>query len=100
MDTTVSVFVWLQEGMHPYHHTCVSSFMCLSMMLCVFSDICLQPGTIGGIEADSTERSWPSHDSLNTVDGRCHEEMVPLSALLNGLCLFIHATVQLLIIEK
>lgn len=100
MDTTVSVFVWLQRGTHPYHHTRVSSSVCLSVMLCVFSDICLQPGTIGGIEADSTEMSWPSHVSLNTVDGRCHEEMVPLSALLNGLCPFIHATVQLLINEK
>ncbi|XP_074469791.1 gasdermin-E-like [Sebastes fasciatus] len=34
-------------------------------------DICLQPGTIGGIEAD-TPASWPSHDSLNVVDGKCN----------------------------
>ncbi|XP_071357044.1 gasdermin-E-like [Trachinotus anak] len=41
-------------------------------------DICLQPGTIGGFESDS----WPSHDSLNTVDGKCNGENVP--ALQNG----------------
>ncbi|XP_068567079.1 gasdermin-E-like [Cebidichthys violaceus] len=45
--------------------------------------ICLQPGTIGGIEADS-----PSHDFLDTVDGGCNGKMVPekvaLSALPNG----------------
>ncbi|KAK9537099.1 hypothetical protein VZT92_005766 [Zoarces viviparus] len=50
-------------------------------------DICLQPGTIGGIEADSPE-SWPSHDSLDTVDGGCNGKMVPekvaLSELPNG----------------
>ncbi|XP_070778382.1 gasdermin-E-like [Enoplosus armatus] len=43
-------------------------------------DICLQPGTIGGIESDC-----PSHDS---VDGKCNREKVPekapLSALQNG----------------
>ncbi|XP_029298310.1 gasdermin-E-like [Cottoperca gobio] len=34
-------------------------------------DICLQPGTIGGIEADS-HGSLLSHDSLDTVDGKCN----------------------------
>lgn len=51
-------------------------------------DICLQPGTIGGIESDSTELSWPSHDSLSMVDGNCNGEKAPekglLSALQNG----------------
>lgn len=51
-------------------------------------DICLQPGTIGGIEADSTELSWPSHDSLSMVDGKCNGEKAPekgpLSVLQNG----------------
>ncbi|KAM9340283.1 gasdermin-E-like [Symphorus nematophorus] len=51
-------------------------------------DICLQPGKIGGIESDSTVLSWPSHDSLNTVDGKCNGETVPdkvpMSALQNG----------------
>ncbi|XP_068432041.1 gasdermin-E-like [Clinocottus analis] len=52
-------------------------------------DICLQPGTIGGIEADSPV-SWPSHDdpTWDTVDGGCNGKMVPvkvaLSALPNG----------------
>lgn len=50
-------------------------------------DICLQPGTIGGIEADSPV-AWSSHDSLDTVDEGCNGKMVPvnvaLSALLNG----------------
>lgn len=31
--------------------------------------ICLQPGTIGGIESDS-ELCWNSHESLNVVDGK------------------------------
>ncbi|XP_070841225.1 gasdermin-E-like [Chaetodon trifascialis] len=51
-------------------------------------DICLQPGTIGGIESDSTELSWPSHDSLSMVDGNCNGEKAPekgpLRALQNG----------------
>ncbi|XP_028454230.1 gasdermin-E [Perca flavescens] len=46
-------------------------------------NICLQPGSIGGIEADSLE-SWPSQDSLDKVDGKCNGEKVPLSALQNG----------------
>ncbi|XP_031710053.1 gasdermin-E-like [Anarrhichthys ocellatus] len=50
-------------------------------------DICLQPGTIGGIEADSPV-SWPSHHSLDMVDGGCNGKMVPekvaLSELPNG----------------
>ncbi|GAA6228608.1 non-syndromic hearing impairment protein 5 homolog isoform X3 [Lates japonicus] len=33
-------------------------------------DICLQPGAIGGFEADSM--SWSTHDSLNMVDGKCN----------------------------
>ncbi|XP_078124153.1 gasdermin-E-like [Sander vitreus] len=45
-------------------------------------NICLQPGSIGGIEADSPV-SWPSHDSLDEVD-KCNGEKVPLSALQNG----------------
>ncbi|XP_068189100.1 gasdermin-E-like [Antennarius striatus] len=49
--------------------------------------ICLQPGTLGGIETDS-ELSWPSDDSLNVVDGEFHGEMVPYDtpfrAPLNG----------------
>ncbi|XP_035537455.1 gasdermin-E-like [Morone saxatilis] len=51
-------------------------------------DICLQPGTIGGIESDSTVLSWPSYDSLNMVDGKCNgkaPEEVPSSALQNGM---------------
>ncbi|XP_039676618.1 gasdermin-E-like [Perca fluviatilis] len=32
-------------------------------------NICLQPGSIGGIEADSLA-SWPSQDSLDEVDGK------------------------------
>ncbi|XP_044027059.1 gasdermin-E-like [Siniperca chuatsi] len=51
-------------------------------------DICLQPGAIGGFEADSHLMSWPSLNSLNTVDGKCNgekvPEKVPLSALQNG----------------
>ncbi|XP_041811778.1 gasdermin-E-like [Chelmon rostratus] len=51
-------------------------------------DICLQPGTIGGIEADSTVLSWPSHESLSMVDGKCNGEKVqekgPSGALQNG----------------
>lgn len=37
------------------------------IMVFVFSDICLQPGTIGGFEADSL---LPSQDSLDMVDGK------------------------------
>lgn len=72
------------------------------MMLCVFSDICLQPGTIGGFEADST--SLPSHDSLDMVDGKSHRENVPekvrLDALQNALCSFIHTFSRLPINDK
>lgn len=50
-------------------------------------NICLQPGSIGGIEQDSP-MSWPSHDSLDMVDsirnGEKVPEKVPLSALQNG----------------
>ncbi|XP_034747089.1 gasdermin-E-like [Etheostoma cragini] len=50
-------------------------------------NICLQPGLMGGIEADSPE-SWPSFDSLDEVDGRCNghkvPKKVPLGALQNG----------------
>lgn len=48
--------------------------------------ICLQPGVIGGIEADSQETS--SWESLNTVDGQCQEEPL-FSGTHNGLFLFI-----------
>lgn len=68
----------------------------LSMLLCAFSDICLQPGSMGGIEADS----WPSHDHMDEVDDKCNGEKAPLSALQNGLCPFIHTFVQLLIMEN
>ncbi|XP_039978153.1 gasdermin-E-like isoform X2 [Xiphias gladius] len=48
-------------------------------------DICLQPGTIGGFEADSTAMSWPSHDSLNAVDSMCNRsqemDLSPLAEL-------------------
>ncbi|XP_038581104.1 gasdermin-E-like [Micropterus salmoides] len=44
-------------------------------------DICLRPGTIGGIEADSDVMSWPSHDSLNTVDGSQEMDLSPLAEL-------------------
>ncbi|XP_034401904.1 gasdermin-E-like [Cyclopterus lumpus] len=47
-------------------------------------DICLQPGTIGGIEADSPV-PWPSHDSLDTVDEGCNGKMVPLKVALSAL---------------
>ncbi|KAM6974435.1 gasdermin-E-like [Tautogolabrus adspersus] len=50
-------------------------------------DICLRPGTIGGIEADSPVTT-PSHDFLDTVDGKCNghkaPETVPSSASQNG----------------
>lgn len=46
------------------------------------------------------ETSWPSHDSLHTVDGKGHEETVLLSALLKGLCPFIRTFGQLLISGK
>lgn len=49
--------------------------------------ICLQPGTIGGIEQDSPV-SWPSHDFLDEVDGKRNgakaPEKVPVNALQNG----------------
>ncbi|XP_033940132.1 gasdermin-E-like [Pseudochaenichthys georgianus] len=45
-------------------------------------DICLRPGTIGGIEEDSPE-SWPSQDSLDWVDGMFPEK-VALIEMQNG----------------
>ncbi|XP_060915966.1 gasdermin-E-like [Labrus mixtus] len=49
--------------------------------------ICLRPGAIGGIEADSPVTT-PSHDFLDTVDGQRNgqkaPETVPLSASQNG----------------
>ncbi|XP_030002330.1 gasdermin-E-like [Sphaeramia orbicularis] len=46
--------------------------------------ICLQPGTIGGIESDSVSH-WNSHDSLNVVDGRINDsqerDLFPLAEL-------------------
>lgn len=47
------------------------------------ADIGVQPDTTGGIESDSLE--MPAWDSLNTVDGRCQEEMLSSGTLLNGL---------------
>ncbi|XP_068603514.1 gasdermin-E-like [Brachionichthys hirsutus] len=50
--------------------------------------LCVQPGTLGGIEADA-ELSWHSKDSLNEVDGMFRggmvPENVPFGASLNGL---------------
>nr|XP_057903778.1 gasdermin-E-like isoform X2 [Doryrhamphus excisus] len=43
-------------------------------------EICLQPGKIGGFEADMV-RPWSSHDSLNVVDGRCLGENTPEEVL-------------------
>lgn len=43
---------------------------------CVFPDLCLQPGTIGGFEADSSASSGPSYESgFNMVDGKCNGNM-------------------------
>lgn len=42
-----------------------------------FSDVCLQPGTIGGFESDSISVSWHSDDSFSTVDGKCNGQKVP-----------------------
>ncbi|XP_054619970.1 gasdermin-E-like [Dunckerocampus dactyliophorus] len=56
-------------------------------------EICLQPGKIGGFQADMV-RSWSSHDSLDVVDGRClgseMEDLSPLAELpqATGLALF------------
>lgn len=59
--------------------------------------ICLQPGIIGGIEADSQEMSaW---ESLNTVDGRYQEEPLFFGAH-NGLFLFIPQMAQFRIFRK
>uniref|UniRef100_A0A3P8W6C1 Gasdermin pore forming domain-containing protein n=1 Tax=Cynoglossus semilaevis TaxID=244447 RepID=A0A3P8W6C1_CYNSE len=39
-------------------------------------DLCLQPGTIGGFEADSSASSGPSYESgFNMVDGKCNGNM-------------------------
>ncbi|KAM9838288.1 gasdermin-E-like [Aulostomus maculatus] len=46
-------------------------------------EICLQPGKIGGFEADMINR-WSSHDSLHVVDGKCNGGQAPLSALQHG----------------
>ncbi|KAM9385257.1 gasdermin-E-like [Pholidichthys leucotaenia] len=43
-------------------------------------DICLQPGAIGGFEADSTLRSWPADDSFCTVDGKLNGKAFPDTA--------------------
>lgn len=58
-----------------------------------FSDVCLQPGTIGGFEADSSAISCPSPDPSNDIvdgkfNGEHHPEKVPLRAQQNGLCPF------------
>ncbi|KAG8005111.1 Non-syndromic hearing impairment protein 5-like protein [Nibea albiflora] len=51
-------------------------------------EICLQPGTTGGIESDSIEMPWPCHDPLEEVDGKYNGDVVPekgrLGALQNG----------------
>ncbi|XP_026155403.1 gasdermin-E-like isoform X2 [Mastacembelus armatus] len=44
-------------------------------------DICLQPGTVGGFEADTPVTSWPSHDSLDVVDGSLEMELSALAEL-------------------
>lgn len=71
------------------------------MMLCVFSDVCLQPGTTGGIESDSTILPMPSHESLDVMDGKCNgkksPETVSHSVAHNGACPFNCTFYQLLI---
>lgn len=64
------------------------------MLICLstFAEICLQPDTIGGIEDDSPEVTWPPHHPLDAVDSMGHKEMAPLSVLLNGSCPSIHTT--------
>lgn len=61
------------------------------MMLCLFPDICLQPGTIGGIEADSFVSDDPL-DPLDTVDRGCNgtgvPEKVATRTLPSGSCAF------------
>lgn len=98
LDCVFSICLCTGGRIHPFYRTRV-----IYVVVCVFSDICLQPGTIGGIEAD-TPASWPSHDSLNVVDGKCNgekvPEKVPLSALQNGLCPLIHTFGQLTINGK
>lgn len=49
--------------------------------------ICLQPGTMGGIESQVSQETstWESPDA---VDSRCQEELLPFEAH-NGLFLFI-----------
>lgn len=41
----------------------------ITLTLYVRSDICLQPGTIGGIESDA-EVSWRIQDPMDMVDGK------------------------------
>ncbi|XP_036947870.1 gasdermin-E-like [Acanthopagrus latus] len=40
-------------------------------------DVCLQPGTTGGIESDSTILPMPSHESLDVMDGKCNGKKSP-----------------------
>lgn len=73
-------------------------------MMVYFSEICLQPGTMGCIESDSTEMSWPCQDPLDAVDGKSNGDMDPkkrrLDALQNGLFPCIHTFGRLLINMK
>lgn len=73
---------------------CQAVIVCSPMFICdsACADIGLQPGTTGGIESDSIETlPW---DALTTVDGRCQEETLPLSTLLNGLFPFFFSSVS------
>lgn len=72
--------------------TGLSSAVGSPMMLCAFSDICLQPGTTGGIESD-----FPI-PSLDVTDGKCNGKKSH-SAVHNGACPFICIFVQLVINE-
>lgn len=52
----------------------------------VISEIYVQPGRIGGFEADQV-RSWSSQDNLDVVDGRCFDENILEESLQqNGSC--------------
>ncbi|XP_067337813.1 gasdermin-E-like [Channa argus] len=50
--------------------------------------ICLQPGTIGGFEADLPVTPWPSCNSLNVVDGPLGMELSELAELPQSTQLF------------
>lgn len=78
------------------NRTSLSSAVGSPMMFCAFSDICLQPGTTGGIESDSTILSMPSHDSLDVTDGKCNGKKSH-SVVHNGACPFNCVFVHLVI---